>query len=63
MIQPSTIPRYGSKLFSILDKCINEEILVLNGRLSDQRDVIKLAKVDILVFAFNIFTNYLCSQR
>jgi len=63
MAQASIIPRYGSKLFENLDTCINEEMLILNAILTDQRDVIKLSKLDILVSTFNIFSNYLCSQR
>lgn len=63
MAQASIIPRYGSKLFETLDRCINEEILFLNAKLNDQRDVIRLSKLDILVSTFNIFSNYLCSQR
>ena len=64
MAQASIIPRYGTKLFENLDQCINEEILVLNEKLTnDQRNVIKLTKLDILVSVFNIFSDYLCSQR
>lgn len=63
MAQASIIPRYGSKLYENLDRCINEEMIVLNEKLNDQRDVIKMTKLDILVSTFNIFSNYLCSQR
>ena len=63
MAQASIIPRYGSKLFENLDRCIHEELLCLNEKLNDERGVITLTKLDILVSTFNIFSSYLCSQR
>ena len=63
LAQASIIPRYGSKLFENLDRCIHEELLCLQEKLSGTGGVITLSKLDILVSTFNIFSSYLCSQR
>lgn len=63
LTKASTIPRYGSKLFVHLDRCINDELLCLNEKLAGESGMITLTKLDILVSTFNIFSNYLCSQR
>ena len=44
MAQASTIPRYGSKLYETLNKCINEEIIELNQFFKNQEKIIKLTK-------------------
>ena len=63
LTKASTIPRYGTKLFESLDGCIHDELLCLNEKLNGKQSLITLTKLDILVSTFNIFSNYLCSQR
>ncbi|RWS29934.1 ecdysone biosynthesis protein-like protein, partial [Leptotrombidium deliense] len=60
--QLAIIPRYGSDLYQYLESCIILDVNeLISNMLNDGKEV--LTKLDVLTMCYNIFTNYLCSQR
>ncbi|CAG2103061.1 unnamed protein product [Medioppia subpectinata] len=63
MAQSGVIPKYGSKGYRNLSKCIESEIKLMIEETIGTKKMFVLAKQDVLILCANIFMKYLCSKK
>jgi len=63
MAQAGILPRYGSKGYKELAKCIESDIKLMINDLTDKKEGYTLTKDYVLILCANIFLNYLCSRK
>ena len=61
--QSGVLPKYGSKTYNQLSKCIETEVQITVNELIDKKGECILTKQNVIVLCSNVFFKYLCSKK
>jgi hypothetical protein len=63
MAQMGILPRYGSKGYKELSKCIESEVEIMIKSINEKKELYVLNKDNVLILCANIFLKHLCSRK